>query len=152
MTAAAYHESGHAYCRWLWGHKIEFAQIGENGGVCRLEPEFRQPFVSDSRAQIFQCLISACAGYAAESLAGFHDATSEWGRSGDYRRAKKFARGDAKLIEGSWRIAEHILITHWQSVCRLAEELEKAGRLSGEQITRILEQNRRDVPTNSIAA
>ena len=156
-SASAWHEAGHLYCRWFFLHKIQSAEIGEEcvvglSGVVRLEPAESQQILSDSQAQIFHCLICACAGYAAEALAGFYDATSEWETSGDHRRAKKFANGDTKLIEGSRRIADHILITYWPKVQELAEELEKAGRLSGEQISGILEQDRRDLPTNSIAA
>jgi hypothetical protein len=106
LNASAIHESGHTFVRWRLGHEIAFAQIGEKLSDCFVRS--RHGALRSDLAELanlkydLDCLICACSGYAAESVAGVCD-ESEWLLSKDRHRgfeaAKRLSGGDTQAAE-----------------------------------------------------
>ena len=150
--AAASYESGHTFLRWLLGYEIAFAQVGERLSDCFVRS--RQDVLRFDALELanlkydFDCLLCACSGYAAESIAGACD-ESEWLSSKDRQRgfevAKRLSRGDAQaaelLVHWARRMATVILSANKAKVQRLADALLTHRRLSGKEINDLLVNN-----------
>lgn len=141
-TIAALHESGHAATHHLFRHRINEVVVGDGSGHCRL--------AGPQEFNALEYIIAMCAGKAAmDKHFGWRVESAKdqnWHESDDHKdaltAALKVSDGNPEaaeiLVQWGEAMADSLVEREWPRITKLAGAVIKLGKLSGEQVTVIL--------------
>jgi hypothetical protein len=149
VKAAAYHEAGHAVIAWHLRLRVKHLWVDEHQGACELYKH--RPRVNDFAIYLLAGQ-SADVAFRAQEREGKRTpwdaliavARSRLDREQLRRDLEPLAPEEREMIQKLARVrAEALVEFYWPAVTALAEELLMARRLTGQRVTKIIEEKQR---------